>query len=76
MQRLHCAHCGPRALEEWVHGEIFDLSDRLVDADNRDIDRAYMHNNTAGLIEEAWFHLYGCRRWQTFRRDTTTDLFV
>jgi sarcosine oxidase delta subunit len=52
------------------------LSDRLVDADNRDIDRAYMHNNTAGLIEEAWFHLYGCRRWQTFRRDTTTDLFV
>ena len=45
----------------------------LVDADARDIDRGYMHTNGQGPVEEAWFHLFGCRRWVTLVRDTRTD---
>jgi heterotetrameric sarcosine oxidase delta subunit len=59
-------------MEEWVHGEMFDLPDTLTD-DERDIDRGFFHNNTEGVISEAWFHLYGCRRWIVVQRDTRTD---
>jgi len=29
-----------------------------------------MYTNPAGVQTERWFHLYGCRRWLTVRRDT------
>lgn len=74
--RITCPHCGERSLEEYVHGEVFDVPDTIADADSRDIDRAYMHNNTMGEVTEAWFHLYGCRRWVYLRRDTATDKFI
>lgn len=70
--RITCPTCGTRAMEEWVHGEMFDLPDTLTD-DERDIDRGFFHNNTEGVISEAWFHLYGCRRWIVVQRDTRTD---
>ncbi len=71
--RLPCPHCGDRALEEWVYGEVFAVPDSITDPDARDVDRAYMHNNPEGSVEEAWFHLYGCRRWVYLTRDTRTD---
>ena len=71
--RIPCPHCGPRSIEEWVHGEIPVVPDGLVDADARDIDRGYMHTNGQGPVEETWFHLFGCRRWVTLVRDTRTD---
>ncbi len=74
--RIPCPHCGPRSIEEWVHGEVFAVPDSIVDGDARDVDRAYMHNNPEGSVAEAWFHSAGCRRWVYLWRDTTTDRFV
>lgn len=71
--RVPCPNCGPRSIEEWVHGEIPVVPHTITDPDARDVDRAYMHTNAPGPVREAWFHLYGCRRWVTLRRDTATD---
>ncbi len=73
--RITCPHCGTREIDEWVHGEIPVVPDDITDADDRDVDRAYFHNNVEGVVREAWFHLYGCRRWVTLERDTRTDAF-
>lgn len=68
--RITCPHCGPRSIEEWVHGEIPVVPDSITDPDERDVDRAFFHDNTEGEVTEAWFHLYGCRRWTTLTRHT------
>lgn len=73
---LSCPHCGPRPLEEWVHGEILDVPASITDPEARDLDRAFFHTNTEGPVDEAWFHLYGCRRWVRVRRDTASDRFI
>ncbi len=74
--RIPCPTCGERAIDEWVHGEIINVPAEITDPDRRDLDRGYFHNNTEGVVEEAWFHLYGCRRWISLRRDTRTDTFL
>lgn len=74
--RIPCPICGDRSIEEWVHGAIPVVPDSIEDPDLRDVDRGYMRNNEHGVVREAWFHLYGCRRWVTLWRDTTTDRFV
>lgn len=71
--RIACPHCGSRALEEYVYGEVFDVPADIVTDEQREIDRSFMHNNMEGPVREAWFHLYGCRRWVYVVRDTTTD---
>ena len=71
--RIECPHCGSRSLEEWIYGEILDVPKHITDDAARQFDRAFMHNNREGAIEEAWFHLYGCRRWVRVTRNTTTD---
>ena len=72
--RITCPNCGPRGVHEWFHGEMFDVPESLTDADERDVDRSYMHNNPEGSVTEAWFHSYGCRRWVVVTRNTTTDI--
>lgn len=74
--RITCPHCGTRTLEEWVYGEMFDVPADITDQAARDIDRGFMHNNIEGEVREAWFHLYGCRRWVYLTRDTTTDEII
>ena len=74
--RIACAHCGTRAVEEYVYGEVFDMPASINDAAAWDIDRGFMHNNPEGPVREAWFHLYGCRRWVYLTRDTTIDLVL
>jgi len=71
--RLRCPHCGERPLEEFLHGEILHVPGSITDPDARDLDRAFMHDNLEGLVEERWFHAAGCRRWLTVFRDTRTD---
>ena len=56
-----------------MYGEIFDVPATITDPDARDVDRGFFHNNHEGPVREAWFHLYGCRRWITIDRDTRTD---
>ena len=74
--RIPCPWCGPRSIEEWVHGEIPVVPESIADPDARDVDRGYMHANEHGAVREAWFHLFGCRRWVTLWRDTRTDEWV
>jgi heterotetrameric sarcosine oxidase delta subunit len=71
--RIPCNHCGDRPIEEYLYGEIFDVPDEIHDPDDRDLDRGFMHSNTQGPVTEAWFHLFGCRRWVRVTRDTRTD---
>ncbi len=74
--RIPCPTCGLRPIEGWVHGEIPVVPDTITDADARDVDRGYMHDNERGVVREAWFCQAGCRRWVTLWRDTATDTFV
>lgn len=71
--RLHCPHCGNRALEEFLYGEIPSAPESLTGADERNLDRAFMLTNTEGPTIERWFHALGCRRWIDVRRDTRTN---
>lgn len=71
--RIRCPHCGVRAVEEFIHGEIPATPETLTDADARDVDRAFMHTNAEGVVTERWFHAAGCRRWMTVQRDTRTN---
>ena len=73
---ITCPHCGRRPIEEFVYGEIPVVPDEIEGVDERDLDRAYMLNNPEGVSTEAWFHVYGCRRWVRLKRDTRTDKVV
>jgi sarcosine oxidase subunit delta len=73
---IPCAHCGVRPIEEFVYGEVPSAPESLADADARDIDRGFMHDNAEGAVVERWFHAFGCRRWVTVRRDTRTNEIV
>ncbi len=72
--KLTCPHCGTRPVEEFTYGEIPRVPEALTDPDERDIDRAFMLTNPEGETTEAWFHVYGCRRWMKVARDTRADL--
>ncbi len=74
--RIPCPFCGVRSVHEFVHGEIRRPPERLTDPDERDLDLAFMHDNTQGVVTERWFHAAGCRRWFDIRRDTRTDQIV
>ncbi len=71
--RLTCPNCGVRPLEEFLHGEIPQVPSSVEGAEARDLDRAFMADNTEGIVTERWFHAFGCRRWMTVQRDTRTD---
>jgi sarcosine oxidase subunit delta len=71
--RINCPNCGSRPIEEYIYGEVPVVPEALSDPDERDLDRAFMRNNPEGPQTERWFHVYGCRRWLTVKRDTRTD---
>lgn len=74
--QIPCPHCGKRPIEEFAFGEIFNVPEHITDVNERDLDRAFMHNNPEGEQLEAWFHTFGCRRWVYLTRDTRTDTIV
>ena len=74
--RIHCPNCGSRSIEEFLYGEIPAVPDSIVDPEARNLDRAFMSSNPEGPTTERWFHLFGCRRWLTLRRDTRTDAIL
>ena len=74
--RIPCPTCGERPVQEFVYGEIPVVPDSISDIDARDLDRAFMLANPEGIQTEAWFHVYGCRRWVRLQRDTRTDEIV
>jgi len=71
---IPCPTCGPRDQTEFTFGgELRPLS---APGPDEEFARVYLRENTAGVQDERWFHLFGCRRWLTVRRDTTTNRFV
>jgi len=66
-----CPTCGPRPFTEFTFGGEL----RPIEADDADgdFDRVFLRENVDGVQVERWFHLFGCRRWLTVRRDTRTD---
>jgi heterotetrameric sarcosine oxidase delta subunit len=66
-----CPTCGPRPYPEFAFGGEL----RPIEAEdaNGDFDRVFLRENVDGVQVERWFHLFGCRRWLTVRRDTRTD---
>jgi heterotetrameric sarcosine oxidase delta subunit len=68
---IPCPHCGRRPFTEFAFGGEL----RPIEADDLEGDfaRVYLRENAAGLQEERWFHLLGCRRWLTISRDTVTN---
>jgi len=69
--KVPCPNCGPRDHTEFTFGGEL----RPMDAADPDEDfrRVYLRENAPGEQEERWFHLFGCRRWLTLRRDTVTN---
>jgi len=69
-----CPHCGERPFTEFTFGGEL----RAIDAPDPDADfaRVYLRDNVAGVQEERWFPLLGCRRWLTLRRDTVANRIV
>jgi sarcosine oxidase subunit delta len=63
-------------VEEFVYGEIPVVPEAITDVEARDLDRAFMRSNLEGVQVEAWFHVFGCRRWVRLQRDTRTDVVV
>ena len=63
-------------MQEFVYGEIPVVPDSITDPDARDLDRAFMRSNLEGVQTEAWFHVFGCRRWVRLQRDTRADVVV
>lgn len=71
---LTCPNCGRRPVDEFAFGGEFPtVPDWITDPVEREVDYVWMFDNVAGPTTERWFHHAGCRRWQTIRRDTTTD---
>jgi heterotetrameric sarcosine oxidase delta subunit len=69
--RIPCPHCGPRDYTEFTFGGELRPTEAIdPDADFR---RVYLRENALGDQDERWFHAFGCRRWVTLTRDTTTN---
>ena len=71
--QIDCPNCGRRPIEEFLYGEVPVVPESIVDPAERNLDRSFMMSNPEGPAVERWFHVYGCRRWLTVRRDTRTD---
>jgi sarcosine oxidase, subunit delta len=74
---ITCPTCGGRPVEEYrFGGELPSVPDSITDLDARDVDYVWFYDNPDGLTIERWFHIAGCRRWLTVRRDTHIDVIV
>ena len=76
--KIPCVNCGPRPVEEFVYGEVPTVPDEIKAQGEEayEFDFGYMRNNAQGVQREAWFHVYGCRRWTYVHRDTIRDVLV
>jgi sarcosine oxidase subunit delta len=69
--RISCPHCGERGNEEFVYLGAAGLTRPAPDA-SAEIwhDYVYHRDNPAGLLNELWQPVNGCRRWLVVARDT------
>ncbi len=74
--QIPCRFCGERPVEEFYFGEIPQVPEQVTDPVDRDLHRGFFFHNTEGEQREAWFHVYGCRRWSYLTRNTAEDRVV
>lgn len=74
--QIPCRLCGLRPVEEFSYGEIPQVPSEVTDPNEVSLIRGFFPHNTEGIQSEAWFHLYGCRRWTYLSRDTVADRIV
>ena len=68
--RIPCPFCGERDAAEFVYrGDAGPQRPTQADAEAF-FDYAYMRDNPAGPLREAWYHAQGCRNWLVVTRDT------
>jgi len=73
MLLIACPHCGPRDQTEFAYGGDASVERPAVEASLEVwVAYVYLRDNPAGLHEEYWQHVAGCRRWFRIRRDTVT----
>ncbi len=74
MSWITCPNCGARPTDEFrFGGELPSVPDSVEGDDARNVDYVWFFNNTNGPSTERWFHDAGCRRWHTYRRDTSVN---
>jgi heterotetrameric sarcosine oxidase delta subunit len=71
--RINCPFCGERALEEFSY--LGDASVTRPDPSAPGAEKAfyayaYERRNTAGPMQELWYHAAGCHGWLLVTRDT------
>ena len=76
--QITCPWCGPRPVEEFTYGgDATKARPKNPDDAGRGewLDFVFYRENVAGLHEEYWQHVAGCRAWLVAERDTTTHAF-
>jgi heterotetrameric sarcosine oxidase delta subunit len=79
MLRIPCPYCGARDQDEFRFGgenreQRPTSPDHLNDEEWADY--LFYRDNTKGLHQEFWVHLYGCRQWFNVKRDTYTHEII
>jgi heterotetrameric sarcosine oxidase delta subunit len=72
--KVDCPNCGPRSYHEFSFGGELRLHDFNF-TDDEDYRNTWLRANAAGVQQERWFHVAGCRRWLTVERDTRDNSF-
>jgi sarcosine oxidase subunit delta len=70
--KIPCPRCGPRDHSEFTFGGEVRPAEEASDP-HAEFQRVFHRTNAPGLQEERWFHLLGCRRWVSVRRNTVTN---
>jgi heterotetrameric sarcosine oxidase delta subunit len=75
MLKLTCPFCGARNESEFIHGGA--CKPRRSEAPQELDDAAWIEYltvppNPIGPLDERWWHLRGCGKWFTVRRNTLT----
>ncbi|MEO1206407.1 MAG: sarcosine oxidase subunit delta [Pseudomonadota bacterium] len=73
--RITCPYCGDRDVREFHYrgAEGFNRPDpEAAGGEQTFLDYVYLRENAAGVIDEHWVHVSGCRSWLVVTRDTRT----
>ncbi len=74
MMHLACPWCGYRNVSEFAYeGELVKRPDPATTTPQEWRSYLYLRANTAGQMEEGWYHRAGCRRYFEAVRDTTNN---
>lgn len=73
--RIRCPFCGERNSNEFTYGGAANGWRPDVNGTQTHeqvFEAVYLRDNPAGLHEELWYHVTGCRSWLQVTRDTRT----